>query len=157
MKNLFYYFQKAEQSNADYHEDFTVMLEVIREYGDMGSMTHFPNMLKRELDANGINLSKATSDQVKEGKKTVRDKFLAALLLSGANRAKYNDLKRSMKENFVTGTSKYPESSEAVLRILNAYQPPAGWNKRRQEAGAMSKEGGIFAQSDKETTHGNQG
>jgi hypothetical protein len=52
-----------------------------------------------------------------------------------------------MKENFVTGTSKYPKSPEAVLRILNAYQPPAGWNKRRQDAGTMSKEGAIFAQT----------
>jgi len=50
-------------------------------------MTHFPNMLKRELDANGIDLSKATSDQVKEGKKTVRDKFLAALMLSTLSEA----------------------------------------------------------------------
>ncbi len=46
MKNLFYFFQKAEQSNADYHEDFTAMLEVIEEYGGIGLMTHFPNMLK---------------------------------------------------------------------------------------------------------------
>jgi hypothetical protein len=52
-----------------------------------------------------------------------------------------------MKENFVTGTSKYPESPEAVLQILNAYQPPAGWNKHRQEAGTTSKEGAIFAQA----------
>ncbi len=51
------------------------MLEVIEEYGGTGSMTHLPNMLKQELDANGIDLSKATSGQVKEGKKTVRDKF----------------------------------------------------------------------------------
>ncbi len=49
-----------------------------------------------------------------------------------------------MKENFVMGTSKYPESPEAVLQIPNAYQPPSGWNKRRQEAGTMSKEGAIF-------------
>jgi hypothetical protein len=111
-------------------------------------MTNFPNMLKRELDADGINLSKAMSDQVKEGKKTVRKKFLAALMLSGANGAKYNNLKQSMKENFVTGTSTYLESPEAVLQILNKYQPPAGWNKRQQEAGAASKEGAMFAQSD---------
>jgi hypothetical protein len=36
-------------------------------------------------------------------------------MLSGANGAKYNDLKQSMKENFVMRTSKYPESPEAVL------------------------------------------
>jgi hypothetical protein len=110
-------------------------------------MTHFPNMLKRELETNGTDLSKATSEQLKDGKKTVCEKFLAALMLSRANEAKYNDLKRGMKANFVTGTSKYPESPEAVLRILNAYQPPAGWNKCRQEAGTRSKEGAIFAQA----------
>ena len=46
IKNLFYFFHKAEQSNAGYHEDFMAMLEVIEEYGGAGSMTHFPNMLK---------------------------------------------------------------------------------------------------------------
>ena len=121
-----------------YHKDFMAMLEVIKEYRGAGSMTHFPNMLKQELENNGTDLSKATSEQLKDGKKTVCKKFLAALMLSGANGAKYNNLKRGMKENFVMGTSKYLESPEAVLRIPNAYQPPAGWNKCRQEAGTMS-------------------
>jgi hypothetical protein len=120
IKNLFYFFQKTAQSNADYHEDFMAMLKVIEEYGGAGSITHFPNMLKQELETNGTDLSKATSEQLKDGKK-----FLAALMLSGANGGKYNDLEQGMKENFVTGTSKYPESPEAVLQILNAYQPPA--------------------------------
>jgi hypothetical protein len=115
IKNLFYFFQKAEQSNADYHKDFMAMLEVIKEYGGAGLMTHFPNMLKQELEANGIDLSEATNEQLKDGKKTICEKFLAALMLSEANGAKYNDLKRGMKENFVMGTSKYPESPEAVL------------------------------------------
>lgn len=147
IKNLFYFFQKVEQSNADYHEDFMAMLEVIEEYGGAGSMTHFPNMLKREIEADGTDMSNATNEQMKKGKKVVREKFLAALMLSGANGTKYNDLKRGMKENFVTGTSTYPESPEAVLRILNAYVPPAGWNKRRQEAGTTSEEGAMFAQT----------
>jgi hypothetical protein len=123
------------------------MLKVIEEYGGAGSITRFPNMLKQELETNGTDLSKATSEQLNDGKKTVREKFLAALMLSRANGAKYNDLKRGMKENFEMGTNKYPESPEAVLRILNAYQLPAGWNKRRQEARTMSKEKAIFAQA----------
>ena len=56
-------------------------------------MTHFLNMLKRENEADGTDMSKATNKQVKEGKKAVRKKFLAALVLSRANGAKYNDLK----------------------------------------------------------------
>jgi hypothetical protein len=147
IKNLFYFFQKNNQSNADYHEDFIAMLEVIKEYGGAGSMTHLPNMLKKEIKSMGTDPAKATSDQLKHAKKTVRDKFLAALMLSEANGAKYNDLKRSMKENFVTGTSRYLESPEAVLRILNAYQPPAGWNRREQDTGAGTEEGTMFAQA----------
>jgi hypothetical protein len=34
IKNLFYFFQKAEQSNADYHKDFMAMLKVITEEWD---------------------------------------------------------------------------------------------------------------------------
>ena len=46
IKNLFYFFQNADQSNADLHKDFMVMLEVIKEHGGTGLMTHFSNMLK---------------------------------------------------------------------------------------------------------------
>ncbi len=96
IKKLSNFFQKTKQSNADYHKDFMTMLKVIKEYGGAGSMTHFPNMLK-QLETNGTDLSKATSEQLKDGKKTVCEKFLAALMLSGANGAKYNDLIRGMK------------------------------------------------------------
>ncbi len=70
---------------------------------------------------------------MKEGKKIVCKKFLAVLMLNGANGVNYNDFKRSTKENFVTRTSTYPKCPEAVLSILNAYQPPAGLGKCRQE------------------------
>jgi hypothetical protein len=62
-----------------------VMLKVIKEYRGAGLMIHFPNMLKQELEANGIDLSKATSEQLEAGKKTICKKFLAALMLTGAN------------------------------------------------------------------------
>jgi hypothetical protein len=95
IKNLFYFFQKTGQLNADYHEDLLAMLEVIKEYGGAGSMTHLPNMLKRELETNGTDLSKTISEYLKDGKKTICKKFLAALMLSRANRAKHNDLKEA--------------------------------------------------------------
>ena len=47
------------------------MLKVIKEYGGTGLLTHFPNMLKQELKADGIDLSKATTDKLKEGRKAV--------------------------------------------------------------------------------------
>ncbi len=61
------------------------MLKVIKQYRGAGLMTHFQNMLKQELEANGIDLCKATSEQLEDGKKTVCEKFLAALMLTEAN------------------------------------------------------------------------
>ena len=128
---------------------FMALVKVIEEYGGPGLITHFPNMIKKELELKnpGVDMSKATPDQMKEAKKTVREKNLAALMLNGANGQKYGELKRGMAENSVMGTSEYPESLEVVLCILTAYKPPAGWNKRRQDAGAASKEWAMFAQT----------
>jgi hypothetical protein len=92
-------------------------------------------------------VDKASGDEMKEAKKTVCDKFLAALMLNGANRDKYGELRRGMAENYMTGTSNYPESTEAVLRILNAYVLLVGWNGCiKQEARNPSDKGAMFAQ-----------
>ncbi len=47
IKNLFYFFQKCDQANADYHKEFMDTLEVIEEYQVAGSLTHFPNLWRR--------------------------------------------------------------------------------------------------------------
>ncbi len=109
-------------------------------------LTYFPNMIKKELMTKSIDMDKATADEMKEAKKTVPKKFLAALMLSGAYCEKYGELKRSMVENYITGTSKYPESPDVVLCILNVYVPLLGWNRRiKQDAGNLSDEGAMFA------------
>jgi hypothetical protein len=96
------------QSKSDYQEDFLAMVEVIKEYGGAESLTYFPNMIKKEVivvkAANSIT-GATTGDETNEAKKIMRDKFLAALMLNGANHDRYCDLKRSMAENYVTGTS----------------------------------------------------
>ncbi len=84
------------------------LVKAIEEYGGpAGSITYFPNMIKKELELKnpGIDMSKATPDQGKEAKKIVCKKFLAALMLDGENGQKYGELKRGMAENYVTGTS----------------------------------------------------
>jgi hypothetical protein len=67
-----------------------------------------------------------TVKELKERKKIVCKKFLAALMLNSANGTQINGLKRMMKENFLMGTSTYPKSPVTVLCIFNAYQPPTG-------------------------------
>ncbi len=149
-KNLRFFWKKPDQANADYHKDFMAFVKVIEEYGGPGSVTHFPNMIKKKLESKnpGIDMRKAAPNQVKEAKKTIHKKILAAPMLDGANRQKYGELKRGMAENYVTGMNEYLESPEVVLCILTVYKPPAGWNKRRQDAGTASKEGAMFAQTE---------
>jgi hypothetical protein len=54
LKNLFYFFQKAEQTNSEFHKDFMALVEVIEEYGGTGLLTHFPNMIRKELSSKNI-------------------------------------------------------------------------------------------------------
>ncbi len=148
IKNLLYLFQKTTQTNADYHKDFMAMVEAIEEYGEAGSLMYFPKMIKKELESKKIDMEKASASEMRDAKKIVRNKFLATLMLSRANREKYGKLKRSMAENYVTRTSKYPESPEVVLRILSAYTPPPGWYRcLKQERGVRDK-GAMIVQSD---------
>jgi hypothetical protein len=76
IKNLFYFFQKVEQSNADYHKDFMAMLEIIKEYGGSGWMTHFSNMLKQELEAEGTEMTNASSGEMKKQRRQFARSFL---------------------------------------------------------------------------------
>ena len=81
LKNLFYFFQKAEQTNSEFHEDFMALVEVIEEYGETGSLTHFLNMIKKELlSKNVTDPGKAMADELKEAKGIVREKLFAAYL-----------------------------------------------------------------------------
>ncbi len=48
---------------------------MIEECGGPGTLTHFPNTLKQELEEKDIELSKAKPDKLKGGKKTVCENF----------------------------------------------------------------------------------
>jgi hypothetical protein len=100
-------------------------------------MTFPPNMIKKELDSKGINMDRATTSKMQDAKKIVRNKFLAALMLTGANRDKYGELKCSIVENYVIGTTEYPERPKVVLRILSVYTPLPGWNRCIKQKGVV--------------------
>ena len=143
MKNLLYYFQKPTQTNSDYHQDFLAMIKSIKDYGGAGSLTYFPNMIKKELvavKAANKNTGTATQEEQKDARKIMCDKFLVALMLNGSNQAKYGELKRSMAENYVTETSEYPTSPEMVyaslmhtpLRQVGTDDPSKGEERMRE-------------------------
>ncbi len=78
-KNLLYFFQKPKQSNLDYHEDFLVLVKVLEEYGEAGLLTHFLNMIKKELLSDDVDVTKATLNEMKKAKKKVQEKIPRSL------------------------------------------------------------------------------
>jgi hypothetical protein len=55
-------------------------------------------MIKKELLSDNIDVTNATANQMKIAKKNVREKFFAALMLSGANLDKYGDFIREVRK-----------------------------------------------------------
>ena len=124
------------------------MVEVIEEYGGAGSLTFFTNMIKKKLESKKIDMGKVSTSIMRDAQKIVGDKFQAAPMLSKVNREKYGKLKRSMAENYVTRTRKYPKSPEVVLCILSAYTLPPGCNRCLKQEGCDRDNGAIFVQLD---------
>ncbi len=59
------------------------LVETIKKYGGMGCLTYFPAMIKKELikmDEDYKDVSKASADNMRNAKITVRNKFLAVLM-----------------------------------------------------------------------------
>ncbi len=102
-------------------------------------LTHFPNMIKKELLSDNLNITKATPDEMKKAKKKVREKFIAALMLDGANRDKYGNIKRSMQDcDLNKQVSCQPRSSAAhpeCLRTSPRLEQVHETRQRRRQQG----------------------
>ena len=96
-KLLFTYYQKDEVSNTDYHREFMAHVETIETYGGVGAIGIVPAFVTQELikiktEGSCLDPKVPTDDKLATAKATVRDEFLAGLMLSGANYNRYNVL-----------------------------------------------------------------
>ena len=97
-KLLFTYYQKDGVSNTDYHREFMAHVETIETYGGIGAIGIVPifvtqELLKMETEGTCTDPTAPTDSELAMAKATVRDEFLAGLMLSGANYNRYNLLR----------------------------------------------------------------
>jgi len=101
-------------------------VSVVEAYG--GGFGMEPGLIERELEAAGVTavsdkprMEAATPEQVKAAMAVVREKTLAIILLSGANRGRYQEITNNLANVFTLGEDKYPTSIKAVMTLLNKY------------------------------------
>ena len=136
-KLLFTYYQKDGVSNTDYHREFMAHVETIETYGGFGAVGIVPTFVTQELlkmatDGTCSDPTAPTDSELATAKATVRDEFLAGLMLSGANYNRYNLLRYELANQYGFGNDLYPKTVDQCLTMLNRRKDAVPRGSRNQ-------------------------
>jgi hypothetical protein len=126
-KRLVTQYQKDGVDNHTYHREFLVHVETIETHGGLGSVGVIPTFLKAKISemANDKTIKDATAPTYQEKAlaiTAVREEYLAALMLSGANHDRFNKLRNNLQNQYGYGEDRYPKTTEACLSLLNCWK-----------------------------------
>jgi hypothetical protein len=65
------------------------------------------------------NVASPTKNELAAAHLSVREEFLAALLLSGANRDRYGALRNELANQYTFGNDLYPKTTDQCLTMMN--------------------------------------
>jgi hypothetical protein len=127
-KKLFTYYQKDGVDNHTFHREFVAHVETLETYGGVGVVGVVPTFLTeriKELAADGLIADPANPTDTERALavSSVREEFLAALMLSGANRDRFWALRTDLKNQYGYGDDRYPKTIDNCLSLLNRWQP----------------------------------
>ena len=156
-KKLFTFYQKEGMDNSTYHREFIALIDTIETYGGTGAIGVTPTFVAQTLNQMQLagtcaNATSPTKEELSAAHKTVRDEFLAALMLSGANRERYGALRNELANQYGFGNDLYPKSVDQCLTMMNRRKDSnprqARPNQQQQPQPAVKKEEEalVFAQ-----------
>eukprot|EP00804_Cyclotella_cryptica_P023700 CCRYP_019316-RA/>CCRYP_019316-RA protein AED:0.38 eAED:0.25 QI:0/0/0/1/0/0/2/0/908 len=144
-KQIYIFFQQNDVTNDEYFEQFNALVDTAESYGSSLGMSR--GLVDEELRLMGTNRASCSVAQKEEAFSTAREKYLAMLMLDGANKERFGALKEDMDLDYAKGQDTYPMTQNAVLRLLNSKNNTVV--KRtplpKQEAGG--EDNMVFAQS----------
>ena len=113
-KKLFTYYQRDGVDNRQYFQEFTSHYGTLETYGGIGAIGITPAFLTAKLQELALNgtISSATNPTDAEQKMAILlvwDEFLGCLMLSGANRDRYANLKSELHNQYRFGKDLYRE------------------------------------------------
>jgi hypothetical protein len=120
-KKAFLYVQKPGMVNADYMEEFMVIIGVVETYG--GEWGQEPGLIRAKLEKAWVpDIDNPTDAELDEAKEAARDDFLAMMFLSGADKERYWKLRDELSNDYAKGADNYPSTLDGMLRLLNNYK-----------------------------------
>jgi hypothetical protein len=147
MKTLFLFQQRDGQAPEDYVRDLESLSRSAEHYG--GSLGDaFPGLVQRKLvGANWVaDQANITDAERTRAKEEIGEEVLASLIVSGSNNKKYSPLKKTLKNEWLTGGDRYPKTRNAASTLLANYEVPVYQHRyqqpRNDEAVAFLQAGG---------------
>ncbi len=124
LKCLYTHNQKDRVDNHTYHHEFMAYVDTIETNGGLGAVGIVPTFLKKmlkDMATTGTiqDASKPSNAERALAIKAVHDKYIGTLMLSGANRGKFDPLRTDLKDQFGFGEYRYSKSVDQCLTLLN--------------------------------------
>jgi hypothetical protein len=157
-KRLFTYYQRVGVDNHTYYREFIAHFETIETYGGVGAVRVIPSFLAQKMkelvDTNLVaDVDSPTNTECMTAIKLLRDEFLGALMLSGANKDRFSALKTKLSNQYGFGNETYPKLVNQCLTMLNRWvdapvcaPQPAATPPVPQETNKTEDEDVVFAQ-----------
>jgi hypothetical protein len=138
-KKLFTFFQRDGMDNSTYHREFMAHVDTIKTYGGMGAIGITPTFVAQKLSemftaGTCTDSADPSTDELGIAHKAVQDEFLAALMLSGANKDRYGALRNELANQFGFGNDLYPKTPDACLQMMQAQRRECGPSAPRSSA-----------------------
>ena len=160
-KKLFTYYQKVGVDNHTYHREFIAHVETLETYGGIGVVRVVPTFLTariKELADSGVIVDATKPTDIERALRvsSVRDEFLAALMLNGAHCERFGALRTDLKNQYGYGDDRYPKTIDACLSLLNRWQPcpedkPLTPSRKTPDKAKEEDQALVFAQDAKKS------
>ncbi len=141
LKTLFQHTQGKRESVEEYSRSFKSLWDTVEAFEGL------PGMQKGLIDrllkplGRGWDPDIVTAKEFEAAENEVAKAVKAVLLISGANKVRYWQLKEQLATNYLLGTNQYPNTIEKATIIVGNYQGA----KPSQPGGDQRNEGGGLA------------
>ncbi len=140
LKTLFLYIQGEKDSVDKYAHNFKSLWDTVKAFG--GSLGMQKELIKGVLDTprSVANPASILADKHTSAEEEVAKAVKAAMLSSGASKARYARLKEQLANSYLLGMDQYPNTLEKATRILGNYQgvKPTSYGEQRSKGGGLA-------------------